>query len=119
MCVCCTFHPLGLDVVEVLAQREVPDGAVLGQPHQQGGQIHVQTYKHTTSSRLKSRRLSASRECSPCQTFPPLSEMSRLVMLGISATQPSRIWEPPERSLEQKGRRVFNVNAVLTSSGTL
>lgn len=29
---------------------------------------------------------------------PPLSEMSRLVMLGISATQPSRIWEPPERS---------------------
>lgn len=70
MRVCCTFHPLGLDVVEVLAQREVPDGAVLGQPHQQGGQIHVQTYKQTTSGRFQSRRLSASRECSPVSDVP-------------------------------------------------
>lgn len=31
-------------------------------------------------------------------TIAPLSERSRLEMFGISAIQPSRIWEPPERS---------------------
>lgn len=29
---------------------------------------------------------------------PPLSETSKLEMFGISAMQPSRIWEPPERN---------------------
>lgn len=41
-------------------------------------------------------------KCSKSKMFSPLSEMSRLVILGISATQPSKIWEPPERSWEQK-----------------
>lgn len=35
---------LGLDVVEVLAQRQVPDGAVLGQPNQESRQVWVQTW---------------------------------------------------------------------------
>lgn len=42
-CLCfgisCTVFLLGLDVVEVLAQRQVSDGSVLGQPHQQSGQV--------------------------------------------------------------------------------
>ena len=38
-----SLHLLGLDVVEVLPQGEMPDGAVLGQPHQQSSQVRVQT----------------------------------------------------------------------------
>ena len=39
--------------------------------------------------------------------FSPLSEMSRLEMLGISAMQPSRIWEPPDRSWGRRRRKRY------------
>ena len=59
---------------------------------------------------LTLRLLSASfaRYCKDCWFesswfFSPLSEMSRLEMFGISAMQPSRIWDPPDRSYDARG----------------
>lgn len=37
---------------------------------------------------------------------PPLSETSKLEMFGISAMQPSRIWEPPERNWKDTRTRL-------------
>lgn len=42
---------LGLDVVKVFAQWKVPDWSVLGQPHQQRGQVRVQAWKNTQRKR--------------------------------------------------------------------
>lgn len=99
------FHQLGFDIVEVFAQGKVTNWAVFGQPHKQGDQIHIQTWvraqKHKLNISIKylneeyplKKRLSASLL---------LSEISRLEIFGISAMQPSRTWEPPERSWQQR-----------------
>lgn len=48
---------LWLDVVEVLAQTKVSDGSVLGQPHQQGGQVRVQAWGEKTAASRKGQIL--------------------------------------------------------------
>lgn len=50
-----TVFLLRLDVVEVLAQRKVPNRSVLGQPHQQGGQVWVQAWMERKKVRSESK----------------------------------------------------------------
>lgn len=48
---------------------------------------------------------------------PPLSETSKLEMFGISAMQPSRIWEPPERNWKDTRTRLKNTLLSMFCSG--
>lgn len=45
----------------------------------------------------------------------PLSEISKLEMLGISAMQPSRIWEPPDLSCSPVVKQKTFINAMKDS----